>query len=532
MKKIIAIILILVMVFTQTAYAEIYYHDIFNHWSRNDVNYATNVLGLFRGYSDMSFKPDANISRSEFITILARAGFKLGIIDETYDGPMNYNDFSLNHWSYTFIISFYNHMLKNFNDYKFEDVFRGSNFQPNRAITREEAIALTAVLCKSSIYDNELQFFDIDKNYKYYNESKILYNNGIITGYEGNFLRPFQNISRAESATMIRRIYDNIKQSFANNLTSLKYMAVRGEDMLSLFGNYSVTTKDEQEKMYLKAKKTLEQIEFSGYIFPEEKHLYDSDPIGTLKLLKATGFDNKSGLGFYLIKYGKLSERENIALANDMLKDMVSRTDLNDADKMQLFSQINKYDANETLYIDALKKWYNNTTNDNVKFNIKMFRYLYYMRVGNRSIVRTMMHDDLKAGTDFNKILSINWDIDAATNLDFFDMNSVKMYYNIYKASDFVPSINNPNNAKQSILDNIVLVEINEAVDLTQIKSEEMYYRYSLNKAYIFKYLGEYERAFADMINDYKIVKSMNIYKIKKIDIDNSYNSILKYFKR
>lgn len=532
MKKIFALILILILLFTQTAFAEIYYNDVFVHWSRNDVNYATNVLGVFKGYSDMSFKPDGNISRSEFITILVRTGYKLGVIEEIYDSSMKYADMSIDHWSYTFVISFYEYMEKNFKNYRFEDVFRGSNFEPNKAITREEAIALTAVLCRNSIYDNELEFLDIDKNYKFYDEVKTLYNSGIVTGYDGNVLNLYNNISRGESAALIRRIYDNIKESFGNNLISLKYMPVKGEDILSLFGNYNMNAKDEQEKRYIKAKNTLEQIEFSGYIFPEEKHLYDSDPIGTLKSLKSAGFPNRSGVNFYLLKYGKLSNKENMALANDILNDLVGRKDLNDADKMQLFNQISKYNTTETLYMTALKKWHESTTNDNVKFNIKVFRYSYYIKNGNKNFVRAMIYEDLKSGTDFNKITAITWDINETLSFDFLDMSQVKMYFNVYNTLDYNPLTYNPNNSKVSILKNIVIVDENEAVDLSQIKSEDLYYRYSLNKAYILKYVGEKERAFADMMNDYKIVKSMNMYKVKKLDIDSNYNSILKYFKK
>ncbi len=532
MKKIIAIILLITLLFTQPAFAEIYYSDIFTHWSRNDVNYATNVLGLFNGYDDMTFRPDNNISRSEFITILVRTGYKLGVIDEVYESSMNYADMSLEHWSYTFVISFYEYMLNNFNNYKFEDVFKGINFQPDKAITREEAMALTAVLCRNSIYDNELNFTDINKSHRFYNEIKTLYNSGIVLGYDNNILGLNKNISRAESAAIIRRIYDNIKESFANNLTGLKYMPVRGEDILSLFGNYNVNTKDELEKKYIKAKKTLEQIEFSGYIFPEEKHLYDSDPIGTIKALKAANFPNKTGLDFYLLKYGKLTAKENMVLANEILSDMVTRQDLTDADKMQIFNQITKVDTIETLYMNALKKWYEETTNDNVKFNIKMLRYSYYIKSGNKNLVKAMIHEDLKAGTDFNKIINSVWDINGTQSLNFLDMSQVKMYFNVYNTIGFVPSINNPENLKVSILKNIVIVDKNEAIDLTEIKSEDLYYRYSLNKAYILKYVGENERAFADMMNDYKIIKSMNIYKTKKTEIDNNYNSILKYFKR
>ena len=110
-------------------------------------------------------------------------------------------------------------------------------------------------------------------------------------------------------------------------------------------------------------------------------------------------------------------------------------------------------------------------------------------------------------------------------------MSSVRMYYSIFNTITFNPYEDNLNNANVSILKNIVLVENYEAVDLSEIKSEDMYYIYSLNKAYILKYVGEKERGFADLINDYKIVKSMNIYKTNKAEIDNNYNGILKYFK-
>ncbi len=532
MKKIIALILILTLFFTQPAFAEIYYSDIFNHWSRNDVNYATNVLRVFNGYTDMSFKPDSEISRGEFITILVRTGYRLGVIEEIYESPMKYTDMSLNNWSYTFVISFYEHMGKTFKGYRFEDVFKGAKFEPNKPITREEAIALIGVLCKTSIYDNEIEFSDIAASYKYYNEVKNLYNSGILTGYDDGTLRLNSNISRGESAALIRRVYENLKQFSGNYMANLKYMPIKGEDILSLFGNYNMNTKDEQEKKYLKAKATLEELEFSGYIFPEDRHLYDTDPIATLKSLRVAGFPNKSGINFYLLKYGKLSNTENVALANEILRDIPDRKDLNDADMMQLFNQINKYNATEALYMEALKKWYTSTTNDSVKFNIKTFRYSYYIKNGNKTFVKAMLHEDLKAGTDFNKILNINWNVNTNINFNFLDMSHIKMYFSVYNTFDYTPFIHNASNSNVSILKNIVMVEENDAIDLSGIKSEDMYYKYSLNKAYVLKYVAENERAFADLMNDYKIVKSMNIYRINKFEIDDNYNGILKYFKK
>lgn len=532
MKKIFALILILALFFTQPAFAEIYYSDVFNHWSRNDVNYATNVLKVFNGYGDMTFKPDNDISRSEFITILVRTGYKLGVIEEVYNTSMNYSDMNVQQWSYTYVISFYEHMKKNFNEYTFEDIFGSSKFEPNKPITREESVALIGVLCKNSIYDNEIEFSDINENHKYYNQIKVLYNSGILNGYNDNTLKLYNNISRGESAALIRRVHENVNQLSANNMTNIKYMPVNGEDVLSFFGSYNMNTQDEKEKKYIKAKNTLEYLDFGGYIFPEDKHLYDANPIGTLKSLRNDGFPNKAGVNFYLLKFGKLSNAENVALSNEILKDIANRKDLKDADLMQLFTQVSKYNTTEALYMDALKKWYETTTNNNVKFNIKAFRYSYYIKNGNKTYVKAMIYEDLQAGTNFDKILNINWNVKTDVSFNFLDMSQVKMYYSIYNTITYNPYIDNISNANASILKNIVLVENNESVDLTNIKSEEMYYKYSLNKAYILKYVGENERAFADLMNDYKIVKSMNLYKNKKSEIDDNYNSNLKYFKR
>lgn len=532
MKKIFAFILILTLFFTQPAFAEIYYSDVFNHWSRNDVNYATNVIKVFNGYNDMTFRPDNDISRSEFITILVRTGYKLGVINEVYESSMNYPDMNVKQWSYTYVISFYEHMKKSFKEYSFEDIFGGTKFEPNKPITREEAVALIGVLCKASLYDNEIGFTDVNENHKYYKQIKIMYNSDILTGYNDNTLRLNNNISRAESAALIKRVYENVKQLNGNYMANIKYMPVKGEDVLSFFGSYNVYTQNENEKKYIKAKNTLEYLDFGGYIFPEDKHLYDADPIGTMKALRNAGFPNKAGVNFYLLKFGKLSNADNVALSNEILRDIANRNDLTDAALMQLFTQVSKYNTTEALYMDALKKWYDTTTNNNVKFNIKAFRYSYYIKNGNKTFVKAMMYEELQAGTNFDKILNINWNVKTDTIFNFLDMSQVKMYLSIYNTITYNPSIDNISNANASILKNIVIVENNEPVNLSSIKSEDMYYKYSLNKAYILKYIGEKERAFADLMNDYKIVKSMNIYKNNKSEIDDNYNGILKYFKK
>lgn len=53
-------------------------------------------------------------------------------------------------------------------------------------------------------------------------------NAGIIIGYENNTFRGSNNITRAESASMIKRVYTDIKTSINNDyLTKLEFMPVK-----------------------------------------------------------------------------------------------------------------------------------------------------------------------------------------------------------------------------------------------------------------------------------------------------------------
>lgn len=531
MKKIIALILIFLLLFTSTASAEIYYSDTYNHWSRSDINIATNVLKVFNGYSDMTFRPDNSITRSEFITILVRTGIRLGIMSESYTSSMNYTDMTINNWSYTYIITFYEYMKQNFTEYKFEDIFTGKKFEPNKPITRNESIALIGVLCKKSVFDNAPPFTDVSNTHKFYNQIKNLYNLGILEGYDDNTLQLTKKITRGESATLIRKVYENIKITSVDYFSELKYMPIENEDVLSFFGTYNLKTQDSMEQKYIKAKNTLEYLAFGGYIFDEDKHLYDTNAIGTLKSLRSAGFPNVAGVNFFLLKYGNLTNSEKVIYANEILRNVLNRNDLTDSDLIQIFKLIKKYNVTEALYIDALRKWYDSTNNLNVKFNIKTLVYEHYIKVENKTFVKAMMYEDLKSGTDFNKILTINWDVKTGVDYDFLQFNSLKMYYTPFAMSSFNIDeyINSSKNV--AILRKIALVENDLLVDTSSIKSENLYYKYSLNKGYILRYIGEFDRGFAEMLNDWKIVKNFSIYKTGKSSIDEYYKGMLINFK-
>jgi len=184
-NRLLFLLIIVIVLSIRPAFARTVYYDTFNHWAEKDIDFASNTIKVFKGYGDFTFRPENNITRAEFITILARTAYRLNQMTEVYTGDLAYNDMSNKHWSYTFIISM-NEYLKT-NKFTLKDIFPGSNFYPDRAITREESAALIAAFCKDAIFRHPpLNSPIYPQATSTYTEIQRLVNAGIIIGYENN----------------------------------------------------------------------------------------------------------------------------------------------------------------------------------------------------------------------------------------------------------------------------------------------------------------------------------------------------------
>ena len=260
--------------------------------------------------------------------------------------------------------------------------------------------------------------------------------------------------------------------------------------------------------------------------------MYDSDPIGTLKALREKGFSNVVGVNYYLLRFGKLSDEEKIVLSDEAIKDALKRYDLSDADLMQLYTQITSHTCSENLLLKGLQKWHGETVNSNVKFNIKVFLYSYYLSINNVDMVKAYIYNSVNAADKYLEIFNINWELKPEGAYNFIDFTNSKLYYSVFKRAEFNPEENNPSNYSVSILKNIVLVDNpNIVMHLSNVKNETVFHLASMNRAYVLDKLGEYERAFAELLSDYKAIKKMEIYTTKKAELDYNYLSLLKYFK-
>lgn len=534
-KKLLLLIIIFIVLSIKPALARTVFYDTFNHWAESDINFASNTINVFKGYGDFTFRPENDITRAEFITILSRTAYKYNLMKEIYTGDLSYRDMSIKHWSYTFIISM-NEYLKT-NKFTLQDIFPGSNFYPDRAITREESAALIAAFCKDAIYDNPLRFSDVTTGNKYYNEIQRLCNSGILVGYEDNTFRGNTNITRAEAASLIKRIYLDIKTSTNDNyLTKLEFMPIKGEEMYSYFGNYDLSTSNANDKKFIKAKDTLEYVAFGGYIFPEDSNLYDLNAVKTMESLRSSGYFNVAGTNYYMIMFGSYSSEDKSKFANEILTNIIARNDLNDAELMQIFTLVSKYDVSETLYMGALEKWNSLTSNDNSKANILFFRYAYYIKHDNKDILRSLIYEDLKKNNNIVSLLNISFNSNYTNEIDFRNYNFGNYSFSLYKDTTLFRYLRNmtmPLNINLRVveLSNLLMIEKNPKPTVNMADYENLFTKYSVNKLYVLNFLGEKERAFVEGINDYDIIKTFEMYKKNPSIFDDTYTGILKKVK-
>ena len=164
--------------------------DIKGHWAEVDINKLV-ASGAVEGYPDGSFKPNINITRAEFVTILVKA-FNL----EAKTGKV-FNDTSDN-WAKDYISTA--------NAYGIVSGYSETTFGPNDFITREQMAVMIVKSAKLTEESGDTSFAD-NESISYWAKGAVTAakNSGIINGYPDNTFKPGNNATRAEAATVIVR---------------------------------------------------------------------------------------------------------------------------------------------------------------------------------------------------------------------------------------------------------------------------------------------------------------------------------------
>lgn len=173
-------------------------HEIIQGYPHKDMNMEDYRNGRVRpaDYVNAAVQPERYITRAEAAVLVGKAlGLKEG--DAVFTGYLD----PIPSWAKGYIIS----TTK-------KDIFEGYPFRlfkPNKYITREEMIAVLTRAYKIKLENEslELTFKDSDKIAKWGKMNvKAGYESKVIEGYPDNTYRPKNNITRAETFTLICKL--------------------------------------------------------------------------------------------------------------------------------------------------------------------------------------------------------------------------------------------------------------------------------------------------------------------------------------
>lgn len=180
-------------------YNEESYADADGQWYEDTVN-EMGSRKIVNGKSDDAFAGSDNITRAEFAAILVRA---LGYSDV---GTSDFSDVSDTDWYAGAVGKAYELGLVTGRT--------DGTFDPNAAITREEAMAMimraAAISELDSTFSTDLSAFTDTTSISDWALESVQFNvsNGLIVGSDG-LLRPSDTITRAETATVVLRLLRN-----------------------------------------------------------------------------------------------------------------------------------------------------------------------------------------------------------------------------------------------------------------------------------------------------------------------------------
>jgi hypothetical protein len=163
--------------------------DTKGHWAEKTVDTFVK-LGVIKGYEDGTAKPDQEITRAEFVSILSR------IFTVSGTKQVALNDVN-NHWAQQAIDQFASAgVIGGYGD---------GTFQPNKTISREEMVViLSRIVNMQAVQKDTTKGNFADLNGSFATDAiKQAAQAGIISGKDGSHFDPKANSTRAEALTVI-----------------------------------------------------------------------------------------------------------------------------------------------------------------------------------------------------------------------------------------------------------------------------------------------------------------------------------------
>ena len=171
--------------------------DIAGHWAEKTI-IEWQKEGKINGYEDNTFRPDAPITRAEFVHLLNN------MITTEQNVSVSFNDVSEKDWFYKDVIKAAgNHIVAGFKD---------NTFRPNEMITRAQA----ALIIKNVLQlpdSTSISILDDDIPEWAKNAVYAMVNMGYLSGYEDGSFCANKSMTRAEAISMLSRVDKNIQNT-------------------------------------------------------------------------------------------------------------------------------------------------------------------------------------------------------------------------------------------------------------------------------------------------------------------------------
>ena len=212
-KKVVLVLLLIIFVTVAPGVA-LGFSDTRAHWARPQIDHL-HSRELLSGYPEGTYRPNAYVSREEFVTLVIKALNKESEARQLEKGEGFFRD-TRQRWSRGFV-----DLAQELNITAGDGM---GNFHPQRVVTRQEAVTLlvNALGTEPDLTDaEEVLFFDsADIQDWAWASVTYAYRHGIIQGFPDMTFRPRDPVTRAQVAVMLEQFLDLRGQKYhmAGNL--------------------------------------------------------------------------------------------------------------------------------------------------------------------------------------------------------------------------------------------------------------------------------------------------------------------------
>lgn len=156
------------------------------YWAYDTIMESYN-RGIIKGYEDGLFKPGAQVTRAEAVSMLVRS---LSVTIPANQSSI-FSDLPNNNWATDYVMYAVNNGIVN----GYED----GTFRSNNKITRAELAKMVSETYNLSVNTSNIKSFnDISTSHWAYNYIQALASNGVVGGYQDGSYGPNNNATRAE----------------------------------------------------------------------------------------------------------------------------------------------------------------------------------------------------------------------------------------------------------------------------------------------------------------------------------------------